>query len=105
MELGESAAQCCAREVKEEVGLDVKVERLLGLYTSPHLIFDYGDGEVYQSFVMAFRCRALSSELILNEETSEARWFTVSEIGKLDLFPLVNDVIMRSCTAERTYFD
>ena len=36
MDPGESAAECCAREVLEETGLIVRVGKLIGVYSTPH---------------------------------------------------------------------
>ena len=36
MDPGESAVETCAREVLEERGLVVEVDRLVGVYTTPH---------------------------------------------------------------------
>src|SRR4051812_8069529 len=44
MEPGESAAEACARELWEETGLRAIIERLIGLYSTPHCILEYGDG-------------------------------------------------------------
>ena len=38
------------REVKEETGYDVAVERVTGLYTNPGHVMAYDDGEVRQQF-------------------------------------------------------
>ena len=44
MDPGESAVEACAREVLEETGLVVHVGRLIGVYTNPHIIIEYADG-------------------------------------------------------------
>ena len=44
MDPGESASECCVREVLEETGLQVRVTGLTGVYTSPDLIVEYADG-------------------------------------------------------------
>lgn len=41
MDPGESPVECCAREVQEETGLTVHVGRLIGVYSSPHVIMEY----------------------------------------------------------------
>ena len=46
MELGESIVDTAVREVKEETGLDVEVTGLIGVYTNPHHVMAYTDGEV-----------------------------------------------------------
>lgn len=44
MEPGESAAECCEREVLEETGLRVHVRRLIGVFSSPDRLYTYPDG-------------------------------------------------------------
>ena len=44
MDPGESVAECCAREVLEETKLVVRVGKLVGVYSSPHFIMEYADG-------------------------------------------------------------
>ena len=44
MDPGESAEEACIREAMEETGGEVRVTRLVGIYTSPHLIMEYDDG-------------------------------------------------------------
>src|ERR1700694_2531117 len=50
MELGESIVDTAVREVKEETGLDVEVTGLIGVYSNPHHVMAYTDGEVRQQF-------------------------------------------------------
>ena len=54
MEPGESAAETCVREVAEETGLEVEVTRLVGIYTSPHMIIEYSDGNKIQPGTFSF---------------------------------------------------
>ena len=44
MDAGESVAEACAREVGEETGLEVRIERLIGVYSNPHRLLEYADG-------------------------------------------------------------
>lgn len=43
MELGESAEEAVIREVREETGLEVRVEQLIGVYTKYFVSFPNGD--------------------------------------------------------------
>ena len=88
MEPGESLTEACRREVFEETGLTVKVQRLIGLYTSPNLLLEYPGGNKYQLVVCHFEARAIGGQFTPNEETSEARYFSQSETEALPMSPL-----------------
>lgn len=61
LELGESAEEAVIREVREETGPEVRVERLVGIYTK---YFDsYPSGDEAQTIVFAFACSVLGGEL------------------------------------------
>lgn len=105
MELGESISQCCIREVAEEASLNVSIKRLVGIYTSPKCIFDFGDGNIFQSFVVAFLCNLISGEVRLNDESSEHDWFKQEEIFQLDTVPFVKEIIADGLTKREAIFD
>ena len=62
VELGESVAAACAREVFEETGVRVDVERLIGVYSDPsRQVIDYGDGRRVHAINLCFEARATGS--------------------------------------------
>ncbi len=65
MELGETVDEAVRREVREETGLEVEVERLVGVYSKPQK----------QEVVLTFRCHITGGMLQPTEETSESRFF------------------------------
>lgn len=85
MEPGEDAAEACAREVWEETGLRVRVGRLIGVYSSPHRLLVYADGNRYQVVGLCFEARPVGGTLGLSDETTEVGYFTAAEIAALDL--------------------
>jgi ADP-ribose pyrophosphatase YjhB (NUDIX family) len=85
MEPGESAEETCVREVEEEMGLHLQVTRLVGIYTTPHRIVAYPDGNRYQMVALSFEARVVSGELRLSEETTDCGYFSLAEIESLDL--------------------
>lgn len=85
MEPGESAAEGCVREVWEETGLQVVVKRLLGIYTSPHHITVYSDGNRVQYASFCFETEVIGGELGLSNETTAYGYFSRGEIDELDL--------------------
>ncbi len=67
---GESFGQAALRETREELGLDVRLTRLVGLYSRPGW---YGAG----TYVALFAAEIIGGEMRLQpEEVLEARWFS-----------------------------
>jgi 8-oxo-dGTP pyrophosphatase MutT (NUDIX family) len=85
MEAGESAAESCIREVKEETGLNVRIVRLIGIYSSPDFVLEYSDGNRRQPVAMCFEAATTGGELALSEETSEFAWCAPAAALQLDL--------------------
>jgi ADP-ribose pyrophosphatase YjhB (NUDIX family) len=85
MESGESAAEACIREVWEETGLNVRVKRLIGVYSNPNQLVVYADGNKAQMVVMSFEVEVMSGELGLSNETTEAGFFSVEEMETMPM--------------------
>lgn len=82
--IGEDLQACLAREVEEETGFGIEIERLLGLHQSggPHV----------QAF---YACRPVESGLAVRlkpDEHVDARWATLAELGKLDTIPYLRAI-------------
>ena len=76
---GETAAQCIARELREELGLEVTPRQTL--WTVRH---DYPDKRVDLQFVLC----ALPAEAVpVPQEGQQCGWFGPGEVGTLDLAP------------------
>ena len=65
MEVGETVDEALCREVREETGLEVKVEQLVGVYSKPQK----------QEVVLTFLCQVIGGTLQSTEETRESRYF------------------------------
>ena len=65
MEAGETVDEALRREVREETGLEVEVEQLVGVYSKPQK----------QEVVLTFRCRVIGGTLQATEEIRENRYF------------------------------
>jgi 8-oxo-dGTP pyrophosphatase MutT (NUDIX family) len=81
LDLGESATNTVMREFREEVGLDVQVQRLIGVYTSPRFDRSYPNGDTSQLFASFFECRIVGGELRRQEsEVLELGWFDLDHL-------------------------
>lgn len=87
MEIGESIGETVIREVEEETGLDVVPDYISGIYTNPHHVIAFSDGEVRQEFSVCFACRIVGGELQVSEESFEIAFFAPEEIERLNMHP------------------
>jgi ADP-ribose pyrophosphatase YjhB (NUDIX family) len=85
---GENVIEACIREVKEETGLTIEVERLLGIYSSPNYLVQYPDGNLFQSVAINFLASILSGEWKLSKEVSEIKFFQKNELRTIELMEL-----------------
>jgi ADP-ribose pyrophosphatase YjhB (NUDIX family) len=85
MEPGETFTEACAREVWEETGLRVRPGRLIAVYTSPHVLAEYPDGNSLQLVVLHFAAESIGGELQTGEETTAVRYVSRKEIERLDM--------------------
>ncbi|MGD2179310.1 MAG: NUDIX domain-containing protein [Anaerolineae bacterium] len=85
MEPGETFLEACSREVLEETGLCVCPGRLIAVYTSPHVLLEYADGNCLQLVVLHFAASPIGGELSTSPETSEVRYVPREEIERLDM--------------------
>jgi len=70
VESGELPTEAVVREVQEETGLEVVIERLVGIY-----------GKVIKDeLVFAFTCRVVGGELVLSDEADQHGYFDLEEL-------------------------
>ena len=87
LEFGESTIEGMRREIKEEVGVEVKIIKLLPkIY---HEVRNYWHG-----VFICYLCELVNNkqQIILNEEASEYGWFTFEEIKKLPCLPKTQEL-------------
>jgi hypothetical protein len=58
---------------------------LIGIYTDPHILIAYTDGEVRQEFTFVYAAEIESGELKIDNESKEAAWVPLSSAAELPL--------------------
>ena len=84
VEAGESVAEACEREVREETGLLVRVKRLVGVYSYSDQLVVYPDGKKVQVVALHFEVETIGGEPGLSNETSDFGYFSKEELDSLE---------------------
>ena len=87
-DFGETPSQCAVRECKEETGITARVTGFLGVYSDPaHLVEYTSNGEVRQEFEVTLIGEPLGGELTENDEASDVRWASATDLDAMDIHP------------------
>ena len=104
MDPGESAAECCAREVWEETGLIVRVGKLIGVYSTPHRIIEYADGNRRQGLTLCFETEVVGGELGVSDETTEFGYFSQKQMKSIDVMESNFDRLVDAFSGQEAAF-
>ena len=83
VELGETVQDATVREIKEETGLSVRIEKLLDVQTDLHM--DGRSRVEYHYILVDYLASPVSGRLKLNSESSDFGWFTGGQLGRLSM--------------------
>ena len=76
LEPGESLTEALHREVREETGLTVRIERLVSINSDPAVqVVAYPDGRRVQFVTALFDCRVIGGVLHGSDEGTAWEWF------------------------------
>ena len=82
LELGESAEEALKREAREETGLEIKIDKLIGVYTKYFSV--YPNGDEAQTVLIFFRCTPQAGHLTSQKhETLELKYFKSDDMPPL----------------------
>jgi ADP-ribose pyrophosphatase YjhB (NUDIX family) len=78
---GEDPADAVVREVREETGLEVVPERVIGVYGGKEAVVAYPNGDQVAVISILFLCRVVGGTLQLDDdETLELRYFPTDQL-------------------------
>jgi 8-oxo-dGTP diphosphatase len=93
LEVGELIREAAIREAREETGLTVEPEDLLGVYD--RVLRNAEQRVQYHYVLIDFLCRRVGGELQAASDAAEVRWFTLEELPALKLAEDTVDVIRK----------
>ncbi|MBN6889447.1 ADP-ribose pyrophosphatase YjhB (NUDIX family) [Cytobacillus horneckiae] len=71
IEIGETIENAVIREVKEETNLDVRVTKLIGVYSDPESqVFSYPEGKTVHFITTSFLAEVIGGQLKINDDES-----------------------------------
>jgi len=85
MDIGETLAQSAIREVKEETGFDIRIDRIVGIYSDPNHVFAYDNGEVRQEFSICLAGTIVGGRLMVSHESTAVQFFYVPDLPNLQI--------------------
>lgn len=92
VEIGEKAEECAVREVFEETGLNLEVDKLLFVHQNYFKIEDKGSEKEFHEVAFYFLMKYNGEEFIENSITStgakeKLTWIPFDDFEKLNIFP------------------
>ena len=85
MELGETPEAAALRELKEEAGLEVRIERLLGLRSTPSRLY-------HTILLAAYIVRTERKTAVAGDDATAARWFAGADLPATGVFLSVRTI-------------
>ena len=90
IEPGETFQQALRREIREEAGVEVEIERFVGICKNVGMDIVNID----------FTARYVSGELTVSEESTEVKWFTPEAALEAITFPLTKKRLMNMLSGD-----
>jgi len=93
LECGETLREAVVREAREETGLVVETDEMLGVYER---LIRGDEGRVRYHYVLIdFLCHPVGGSLNAGSDAADVRWFTHDELPALNLADDTNDVVLK----------
>ena len=93
VEIGERASDAAIREAKEETGLDVEIEKVLGVVDK--IIMDEGSKIKYHFVIIDYLASLKGGSLAASSDALDARWVKAEEFPSYELSPTLIQLLKR----------
>lgn len=94
IELGEVAQEALHREVREETGLEIEIDRLGEIFD--RIVRDEAGRVEYHYILLDYVCRPVGGTLLPGSDAAALRWADKEEIGNLQLTSGTLEVALRN---------
>ena len=74
------------QELWEQTGRNVRVNKVVGVYTRPNITGRYADGNRIQPISFSFEAEIIGGELGLSDETTAYGYFPIDDLDAVDLW-------------------
>lgn len=74
--LDETCEQAVVREVKEEIGLDTKIVKLIGVFSDPNR-------DIRHCLAVAYFLKVQGGKAEMNRESNKMQWFVLDKLPKM----------------------
>ena len=81
LEMNETYEQAALREIREETGLEVKLDSFLGIFHNHNMV--WGNGDAAHVLTAMYTASIVSGEPRIDEESYELRFFGIDELPEL----------------------
>lgn len=100
VEFGETLRAALVREIREETGLEVEA---LDLIDVAEIGCDSEAGTKGKQYVLVdFRARVVGGMLAAGSDAADARWFTLDEIDRLEIWSETRRIVQSASTSTST---
>ncbi|MFQ5399599.1 MAG: NUDIX domain-containing protein [Anaerolineae bacterium] len=80
-DLGENTAHAAVREVREETGYNVTLDRILGIYSAPRFHYTYPNGDQVKNVGVFYHARLVDGEATPDpDEVTEIAWMAPGDL-------------------------
>lgn len=97
LEMNENMETGLLREIKEETGLEVNVEKLFAVSDCIYNGFVFKDGRKLKARMIeiCYVCKFVSGKLVISDEHDSYKWASRSELAKLEFSPDTEKLVQK----------